>query len=131
MVIGADLAAALPEMRAEAESLMVDRCTIERFTSYFDEGEQKTVTDWLLVLADEPCMFVDEAGSARSLLTDETVTPTVPVVKVSVRVLAAQPEKRPQPDDRITLASGPVVYVTHVPQRSNQVQCRIQCRRQQ
>ena len=49
-MLGPDVAAALPEMRAEAESLMVNRCTIERLTTVWDEVEQKTTTTWAVVI---------------------------------------------------------------------------------
>lgn len=122
-MIGYEIAAALPELRAQAESLMTDRCTIDRLATAWDEVQQKSVTTWVVVADDVPCAFIDESAAARTLVTDEAVTPAVPVVKVPVSVVGVKP------DDRVTLASGPVVWVTHVPERTNQVQRRLQCRR--
>lgn len=122
-MIGYEITAALPELRAQAESLMTDRCTIDRLTTVWDEVQQKSVTTWVVVAEDVPCQYLDETASGRSLVTDELVTPAVPVVKVSVAVGGVKP------DDRVTVASGPVLWVTHVPERTNQVQRRIQCRR--
>lgn len=123
MSIGHDVYAALPELRAQAESLMTDRCVIDRLATVWDEAQQKSVTTWVVVADDVPCAFVDESAAARSLVADEAATPAAPVVKVSVSVVGVKP------DDRVTLASGAVVWVTHVPDRTNQVQRRIQCRR--
>ena len=57
MSLGADIAAALPELRAQAESLMVDACTIRRAT-----GE--TTID-PVSLADVPVYAVVWSGPCR------------------------------------------------------------------
>ena len=121
-MIGNDIAAALPELRAQAESLMADVCDIDRLTTAWDEGEQATVTTWTPVHADVPCALDIPPANVRGLLTDEAVTAEVPVVKVSVDVTGVEP------DDRVTIAGVGVVWVTHVPVRTNQVQRRLQCR---
>ena len=121
-MIGNDIAAALPELRAQAESLMADSCDIHRATSVWSEALQKTVTSWAPVHLAVPCAFDVPPVSARALLTGEAVTPELPVVKVSVTVTGVQAE------DRVTVASGAVVWVTHVPERTNQVQRRLECR---
>ena len=121
-MIGHDVAAALPELRAQAESLMTDVCTIARLTSTWDEALQKTVTTWATVHANVPCAFDGNPATSRALLTDEAVTPARPVVKVSVDVTGVLP------DDRVTVAGVAVVWVTDVPVRSNQVQRRLECR---
>jgi hypothetical protein len=121
-MIGEDVAAALPELRAQAESLMTDSCDIHRLTSTWSEVLQKTVTSWAPVHLAAPCAFVTPPASARALLTGEAVTPEFPVVKVSVSVTGIEP------DDRVTVASGAVVWVTHIPERTNQVQRRLECR---
>ena len=121
-MIGNDIAAALPELRAQAESLMTDSCDIHRATSVWSEALQKTVTSWAPVHLAVPCAFDVPPVSARALLTGEAVTPELPVVKVSVTVVGVQA------DDRVTVASGAVVWVTHVPERTNQVQRRLECR---
>lgn len=121
-MIGHDVAAALPELRAQAESLMTATCDIDRATTAWDEDEQATVTTWASVHADIPCAFVIPPATSRALLTDEAVTPESPVVKVSVDVEGVKP------DDRVTVAGHGVVWVTHVPVRTNQVQRRLECR---
>lgn len=121
-MIGYEIAAALPELRARAESLMVDRCTIERLTTGWDEAQQKTVTTWTSVHSAVPCAFDVAPVGSRSLVTDEAVTVETPIVKVSVSLDGIEP------DDRVTVAGVGVVWVTHVPVRSNQVQRRLVCR---
>ena len=121
-MIGHDIAAALPELRAQAESLMVEVCDIERMTQTWDEGEQETVTTWAPVHMDAPCALDIPPATSRQLLTDEAVTSEHPVVKVPVALTGIEP------DDRITIAGVGVVWVTHVPVRSNQVQRRLECR---
>lgn len=121
-MIGQDVAAALPELRAQAESLMADVCDIERQSSAWSEVEQKTVTTWVPVHLDVPCALDVPPVSARVLLTDEAVTPERPVVKIPVGLSGIEP------NDRVTIAGVGVVWVTHVPQRTNQVQVRLECR---
>lgn len=121
-MIGQDIADALPELRAQAESLMTDACDVHRLTTGWDEAAQKTTTTWAPVHIAVPCAFVSPPATARVLLTDEAVTPARPVVKVSVDVVGILP------DDRVTVATGHVVFVTDVPTRTNQVQRRLECR---
>ena len=120
--LGETVAQALPELRRQAESLMVERCDIERWTTVWNEAQQKSVTTWVPVHMDVPCALDVPPATARTLLTDEAVTPESPVVKVSVSLTGIEP------DDRVTIAGVGVVWVTHVPVRSNQVQRRLQCR---
>lgn len=119
-MIGDDVAAALPEMRAHAESLMRGRCTIDRGTSEWNGT--KTVDVWEPVHEDVPCRLEVAPVASRSLLADEVVTAEAPVVKVPVRFEGIRP------DDRVTLADGQVLWVTHVPVYDDMVQRRIVCR---
>lgn len=121
-MIGHDIAAALPELRAQAESLMVDSCDIHRQTTGWNEATQKSETTWAPVHLALPCALDIPPATSRALLTDEVTTPEHPVVKVSVTVTGVEP------DDRVTIAGVGVVWVTHVPIRSNQVQRRLECR---
>jgi len=121
-MLGPDVAAALPEMRAEAESLMVNRCTIERLTTVWGEVEQKTTTTWAVVHSDIPCALTVPSASSRAILAGEAVTPETPIVKVPVTFDGIEP------DDRVTLADGTVAWVTHSPTRDHQVQRRLVCR---
>ena len=121
-MIGHDIAAALPAMRAEAESLMVSRCTIERLTTVWDEVEQKTMTTWADVHSDIPCALTVPSASSRALLAGEAVTPETPIVKVPVTVDGIEA------NDRVTLADGTVAWVTHSPIRDHQVLRRLVCR---
>ena len=105
-MIGAAISAALPTLRANARSLMLDTCTIERLTSSWDEALQKTVTTWATVHAAVPCHVEEPAASSRSLLTDEAVTLEAPLVKVAHDVAGVEP------DDRVTIAGRDPMWVT-------------------
>lgn len=121
-MLGAGIDALLPELRAQAESLMTDSCVIERLTSGWDEAQQKTVTTWAPVHADVPCVLEDPAAGGRVVIADSVTTPVSPLVKIPVTFEGIKP------DDRVTLASGPVVWVTDAPARTHQVQVRLLCR---
>lgn len=121
-MIGHDVAAALPELRAQAESLMDTTCTIERLTTTWDEALQKSVTTWAPVHADVPCAVDIPPVTASSLLTAEASTAETPRVKIPVTFDGIEP------DDRVTVVGYGVMWVTHVPIRSHQVQRRLQCR---
>lgn len=119
-MIGDEITAALPDHRAQAESLMTDSCTIDRVSVEWVGGEK--VTTVTVVHADIPCALSDPSASDRTLVTDQAVTRVDPLVKVAHDVDGIEP------DDRVTLASGPVVWVTDAPVRTNQVQRRLKCR---
>lgn len=121
-MIGHDIAAALPELRAQAESLHVEVCSIDRETTTWSEAEQKSVTVWTSIHADLPCAVDIPPARSRVLVADEAATPEQPVVKVAHDVEGIEP------DDRVTVAGYGVMWVTHVPLRSHQVQRRIECR---
>lgn len=122
-MLGADITGALPELRAQAESLLIDRCDIHRAVSAWDEAQQETVATWAVVHADLPCALADSPAAVRGLLTDEAVSASNPVVKVSAGVEGVEP------DDRVTIANKGVVWVTDVPVRTHQVLRRMPCRR--
>lgn len=117
-----DVDAALPELRAQAESLMTSRCDIERATTGWSEVEKKSLTVWDPVALDVPCALDVPPAGARALLTGEAVTPEAPVVKIPVDVEGVRP------DDRVTIDGELVAWVTHVPQRTRPVQQRLACR---
>jgi len=123
-MIGTAVAAALPLMRAHAQSLMTDACTIERLTSSWDEALQKTVTTSATIHADVPCHVEEPASSSRSLLTDEAVTLEAPLVKVAHDVAGVEP------DDRVTIAGRDPMWVTRAAQDdpSHPVELLILCR---
>lgn len=120
-MIGDDVAAALPEMRAHAVSLMRRTCTIERESGSEWDGT-KTVPTWIPVHEGIPCRIALPPVTSRSLLTDQAVTSEAPVVKI--------PHDRAgvKPDDRVTLDDGMIAWVTHVPTYDDMVQIRLQCR---
>jgi hypothetical protein len=122
-MIGHDVAAALPELRAQAESLMIGSCDIDREVTAWDEALQESVTTWVSVHAGVPCAFAAPPATSRSLLTDGAVTVVSPQVRIPVGFDGIEP------DDRVTVIDVGVVWVTHVPIRTNQVQTRIECRR--
>jgi hypothetical protein len=134
-VIGPAIDAALPVMRANAESMMLDRCTIERAASTWDEATQKTVTTWAPVVSESVCDVddgADGAASGRSIVTDETVTRVEPAVYLPASVVGVEP------DDRVTVtAVGPmtdpslldaVMWVSHAAGGSHVVECHLECR---
>ena len=128
-MIGPVIDAALPVMRANAESMMLDRCTIRRATSTWDEVAQKTVTTWVPVVAESVCDVDDGAASGRSIVTDETVTRVEPSVYLPASVVGVEP------DDRVTVtAVGPmtdpalldaVMWVSHAATGSHVVECHL------
>lgn len=122
-MIGSDLTQDIAELRAEAESLHVDRCDIERpGDPVWDDEAQESVTPFTPVHIAVPCALDTRPVSSRTTVTDETVTAETPRVKVSVALTGIEP------DDRVTIAGIGVLWVTHAPVRSNQVQRRLECR---
>lgn len=123
-MIGPAIVAALPLMRAHAESLMADVCTIERLTATWSEVSQKTVTTWATIHAAVPCHLESKPATSRSLLTDEAVTLEVPVVKVAHDVTGIEP------DDRVTVTGHDPLWVTStsLDDATHPVELLIQCR---
>ena len=113
-MIGAAIAAALPILRAQAESLMTDLCTIERHDG----------TSWSTVHADLQCHLEEPSTTSRSLLTDEAVTPETPVLKVPATVVDVEP------DDRVTIAGRAHLWVSRAApdDSTTPVETLIQCR---
>lgn len=121
-MLGAGVDAVLPILRSQAESTMKDSCTIERESSAWDESLQKTVTSWVVVHDGVPCALTDSQAGGRELVSDVAASALSPLVKVPVAFDGIEP------DDRVTLASGPVVWVTDAPVRTQQVVRRLECR---
>lgn len=123
-MIGDVIAAALPLLRANAESLMTDTCTIERLTTAWDEGQQKTTTTWAPVHADVPCHIEEPAFTGAVLLTAEATTLETPLVKVPVTYSGVLP------DDRVTVAGRESLWVTRAAfdDSTHPVEYLIQCR---
>ena len=74
-MIGHDVAAALPELRAQAESLMTATCDIDRLTTTWNEALQKSVTTWASVYADVPCALV--APPVTTQIRSRSSTPRI------------------------------------------------------
>ena len=131
-MIGPVIDAALPAMRANAESMMLDRCTIERATSVWDEVAKKSVTTWVPVVVGSVCDVDDGAASGRSVVTDEAVTRGEPSVYLPASVVGVEP------DDRVTVTAvgpmtdpallGAVAWVSHVAVGSHVVERHLECR---
>ena len=101
-MIGSIVEATLPLMRAHAESLMLDRCRVDRASTSWSEAEQKTVTTWATVVPEGPCNIDDPAGGRPELVTDGVVTRSEPSVYLPWTVAGVRP------DDRVTItALGP------------------------
>ena len=132
-MIGGIDAATIPIMRGHAESLMLDRCRIDRAASSFDEAQQKTVTTWTLAHVNVPCMVDDEPAPARILVTDQAASPDGPDLYVPVSVTGIKP------DDRVTITAigpetdpallGAVLWVTSDDTQSHAVERHLTCRR--
>lgn len=123
-MIGDVITATLPWLRANAESLMTDTCDIDRQVTTWDESLQKSVTTWTAVHADVPCHMEETAAAARALLSEEVVTPDVPLLRIPVAFTGVEP------DDRVTVG-GAVLWVTAcAPDDSTHpVELLMQCRR--
>lgn len=121
-MIGDAIRAATASLREQAESLMDGCCSIDRATSVWDEGAQKTVTTWAPVHASVPCRLSRPPAASRSLLTGEAVTAEAPIVKVPWTATGIEP------DDRVTLCDGQVAWVSQAPVYDDQVQRRLVCR---
>ena len=132
-MIGDIVAATIPIMREQAESLMLDRCRVDRATSSFDEAQQKTVTTWASVHVNVPCMVDDEPAPARTLVTDQVASPDGPSVYLPVARTGVKP------DDRVTITTigpetdpallGAVLWVTSDDTQSHAVERHLTCRR--
>lgn len=120
-MIGPDIAAALPELRAQAESLMTDTCTIDRQTTTWDEVEQESVTTWTTIHADVPCSLLPPSGG-RGVVTDELATAELRSVRLPYGTDGIQE------DDRVTVAGVGVLWVSHVKVRTHQTTTRLDCR---
>lgn len=122
-MIGPAITAALPLLRAQAESLMTDTCDIDRLTTAWDEDEQASVTTWASVHAGVSC-HVEEPAATAGLVTGESASLESPVVKVAHDVVGIKP------DDRVTVAGGPVLWVTRATPDdfTHPVELLIQCR---
>jgi len=65
-MLGADLAASLPELQAQAESLLIDRCIIERPSGWtVDPVTAEQSPTWAMVASGVPCRL--RPGSALPL----------------------------------------------------------------
>ena len=123
-MIGDVITAALPILRANAESLMTDTCTIDRETSSWDEDEQETVTTWEAVVT-TPCHFDPSGAAAQAVISAEAGSLENPVVTVPHTVTGIQP------DDRVTVAGQPApLWVTRAAPEdaTHPVEVVIQCR---
>ena len=121
-MIGHDIAAALPELRAQAESLMVDRCDIDRLVSVWDEAEQKTVTTWTSIHADVPCTLLPPNATGPAVIMDELGTAETRTVRIPYGIDGIEQ------DDRVTVAGVGVLWVSHVAVRSHMTSGRLSCR---
>ena len=98
-MIGDDIAAALPELRAQAESLMRDGCVVERRTGrVMDDTTLEYVDSWSRVY-EGPCR-VKVAGSAPAEASGRAY-----VITDAVLQLPIGPE-RFLDDDRVTITTA-------------------------
>ena len=116
-MLGSALGGTVPRMRAQAESMMTDTCTIARLTTVWNEALQKSETTWAPIHTSLTCWVEVPSVNAQALLTAEVVTPETPTVHLPVDTTDVEP------DDRVTVtAVGPVsdpglvdavLWVTH------------------
>lgn len=132
-MIGSQITAALPVLRSQARSMMLDTVTIDRLDGIvWDEELQKSVANWVQIAADVPANIDMPPATTRALVTDEVVTPGEPVVKVPITVDGVEP------DDRVTVTAvspsgdpelvGAVFWVTYNRNRTTAVSRRLECR---
>jgi hypothetical protein len=123
-MIGDVITAALPMLRAHAESLMTDTCTIERLTTVWDEADQRSETTWAAVHTDVPCHVEEPSVTRRSVLTEEPVTLETPLLSLPWTYDDVQP------DDRVTMAGRDVMWVTRAAHddSTHPVEYLVQCR---
>lgn len=123
-MIGPVIAATLPLMRANAESLMTSRCDVDRLTSAWDETEQKTVTTWAAVHTDVPCHIEEPAITGSVIVTDEALTLETPIVRFPVAFDGVLP------NDRVTVADHEAMWVTRAAfdDSTHPVEYVLQCR---
>ena len=123
-MIGPVITATLPLMRAHATSLRSSVCSIDRLVSVWDEAEQETVTTWDSVRAGIPCHVEEPSTASPSIVTGEAGLIEAPVVKGVHDVTGVEP------DDRVTVVGGPVLWVTRAAPDdfTHPVEVLIQCR---
>lgn len=121
-MIGHEIAASLPELRAEAESLMVVPCVIERIDhdtpTYDPENGYRTDT-WVEVWAGG-CKFRTSQNARTVDLGGQEVT--VKPINVGIPWDAPQPRV----GDRLTTDHG-VFFVTDVDHHSQGIMRRFSC----
>lgn len=99
-MIGDDIAAALPELRSEAESLLVDTCIIERAAgAALDATTHQTVTTWATVWSG-PCRARVRAEGQSAVVAAELVS----VLRVEVSLAVSTPA--PLVGQRITIITA-------------------------
>lgn len=70
LLLGEAIAQVMPDLRAQAESLMTDRCVIDRLTgSHYDPATRTQVDDWQQVYAGQ-CRIRPVAGAPAAGLTE-------------------------------------------------------------
>lgn len=120
-------------LRRQAQALMVDTCDIHRNGgTVWDEEAQESVTLWIPIHTNVPCNIDQPPIRTRALVTDELVTPGLPVVKIPVDRIGVKS------DDRVTITAvhsisasemlGEVLWVTHNRVRTTAVEHRLECR---
>jgi hypothetical protein len=105
-MIGQVVAGVLPLLRANAESLMIDLCDIERLTTAWDEDEQKSVTTWAPVHEDVPCHVEEPSVNTAVILTGEALTLETPLVRIPHTFDGIEP------DDRVSVVGHEPMFVT-------------------
>lgn len=123
-MIGTAITAALPFMRAQADSLKTSVCDIDRpGEPEWDEAEQKSVTPFTPVHASVPCHLEEPTATTAQILTGEAVTLENPIVKVPITYTDVRP------DDRVTVGDL-VLWVTRAAfdDSTHPVEYLIQCR---
>ena len=100
MVIGDDIAAALPELRAQAESLMRDSCVVERRTGrVMDDTSLEYVDSWSRVYEGRCRVQVAATQPAEEVVGGRAFVVTDAVVQLPVGPVDFAD------DDRVTVTS--------------------------
>lgn len=109
-ILGPDLSAALPELQAEAESLMVTPVTLERKTGHtVNPANGQRIDEWSEVWSGQ-CRVTSRAESVDRVIGGQRVTFKPVIVAVPLGTVA-------QPGDRFATGHG-TFYVVDVVRKS-------------
>lgn len=123
-MLGGDLATALPALQQQAESLLLDRCNLQRKGSQTVDSDTGMATDsWTTYRASVPCRVRTSGNQPEALqVAGQAVTRIVMTVAVPVSVDdVAVDDRVVVTESRDTSLAGLALYVVGVPRGSQMV----------